>query len=65
MSHTTRKTELMDRIRREAPRYEQAIRDEDMQDLLLVRHELAARVREVDMLLADTIVDHVQRRIDG
>ena len=45
------------------PRYERAIREENLEELLMVRYEMAAAVQQADRILADAIVDNIERRL--
>ena len=46
-----------------SPVFDRAVREEDMTGLLMVRHEMAAAVRQADRLLADAITANIERRI--
>jgi hypothetical protein len=54
---------MIQRHRGLIPMYHKAVREENLQDLLLARHEMAAAVEQVDRTIADCIVKHIQRRL--
>ena len=53
---------IIERSRVLGPRYERAIREENLEELLMVRYEMAA-VQQADRILADAIVDNIERRL--
>ncbi len=54
---------IIERSRVLGPRYECAIREENLEELLMVRYEMAAAVQQADRILADAIVDNIERRL--
>jgi hypothetical protein len=46
-----------------SPTYDRAVREEDMSELLMIRHQMAAAVRRADRLLADAITANIERRL--
>jgi hypothetical protein len=54
---------IIERSRVLGSRYERAIREEDLEELLMVRYEMAAAVQQADRILADAIVDNIERRL--
>ena len=59
------KRNCQDRRARRAliPLYRKAIQEENLQDLLLIRHELAATVEQADRILVDAVTENIQRRL--
>ena len=58
-----RAQKIIERSRVLSPVYERAVREEGMTELLMVRHEMMAAVQQADRVIADAIVENVERRI--
>lgn len=57
---------MFERSRRLTPLYAQAVRDADLQVLILVRSQFAATVREADEFIANRLSMAIDRRLrDG
>lgn len=52
-----------DRNRRLAPIYAKAVEEENLQDILLVRAQLAESIMEADRIIADCIIRNIRRRV--
>jgi hypothetical protein len=45
------------------PLYRKAIQEENLLELLLIRHEMAATVEQADRILVDAVTENIQRRL--
>jgi hypothetical protein len=46
------------------PMYYRAVAEENLQDLILARHEMAVMVEQVDKAIAECLIRHIERRLD-
>jgi|1186.fasta_scaffold61746_2 hypothetical protein len=45
------------------PLYYRAVAEENLQDLILARHEMAVTVEQVDKAIAECLIRHIERRL--
>jgi hypothetical protein len=43
--------------------YERAVQEEDLDELLQARHQMMAAVQQADRILADGVVQNIERRL--
>lgn len=53
----------VERARQLSPMYAKAVQEENIVDLLLVRHQLAKILTEADLIITDALARNIERRL--